>query len=333
MVSFIDLAPTLLNIAGLEVPHYMQGTPFLGPDQEPDPPYVHTFRGRMDERYDFSRGTFSESFHYIINYMPQRKYAQHLDYLWRAPSMRAWEQAFLNDQCNEVQGRFFRTKPVEELYDRKSDPWEVKNLAGDPEYEAILKELRTATLEWQLSIGDAGFIPEGLMVQLAEDRTIYDYTHSEDYPLEEIMDMALMAIEGSAENLDAVRSGLSSDHPVIRYWAAMGCLHLGKDAEALIPELQASLKDEVPEVRILAAESLYKLGRKDAALKTLGETLILEPYHTPLMALNTIQDLGPEAIEPLRENILDLQKNLEVGYIQRATSYALETIKSSQTAN
>ena len=60
MVSFIDLAPTLLNIAGAEIPEYMQGTPFLGPGQEEDPPYVYTFRGRMDERYDFSRGTFSE---------------------------------------------------------------------------------------------------------------------------------------------------------------------------------------------------------------------------------------------------------------------------------
>ncbi|MCK4855678.1 MAG: sulfatase, partial [Bacteroidales bacterium] len=134
MVSFIDLAPTLLNVAGIPIPEYMQGNAFLGQDQPDDSPYVHTFRGRMDERYDFCRGTFTKDFHYIINYMPHRIYAQHVEYLWKAPSMRAWEKAYLNGECNPEQSRFFETKPFEELYDRAADPWEVNNLADDPAY-------------------------------------------------------------------------------------------------------------------------------------------------------------------------------------------------------
>jgi N-sulfoglucosamine sulfohydrolase len=173
MVSFVDLTPTLLNMAGIPIPDYMQGHPFLGPDQPEESPWVYTFRGRMDERYDFCRGTFSKDFHYIANYMPQRIYAQHVEYLWHAPSMRAWEKTFLAGECNTEQSRFFRSKPFEELYDRNADPWEVRNLAADPAYGEVLQELRQATLDWQLSIRDSGFIPEGLMRRIAVEQVIF----------------------------------------------------------------------------------------------------------------------------------------------------------------
>jgi len=328
IVSFIDLAPTLLNLAGIPIPEYMQGNAFLGPDQPEEPAYAHTFRGRMDERYDFCRGTFSEDFHYIINYMPHRKYAQHVEYLWRAPSMRAWEKAYLNGACNQEQSRFFETKPFEELYNREADPWEVNNLADDPAYAVVLKELREATLDWQMYIRDAGFIPEGLLKKINAGGTIYDFTRTDAYPLEQILETATMAGAGDPGNIPELKSRLRDANPIVRYWAAMAGIILGENGSEMIPELEKALKDELPEVRIAAAEALYGMNRQDAALAVLSQTLFNETPETVLFTVNALQELGPEALVPALpalQEVLDINEN---NYVNRAVKFALETTES-----
>jgi len=328
MVSFIDLAPTLLNLAGIPIPEYMQGNAFLGPDQPEEPAYAHTFRGRMDERYDFCRGTFSEDFHYIINYMPHRIYAQHVEYLWKAPSMRAWEKAYLAGECNQEQSRFFETKPFEELYDRAADPWEINNLADDPAYAGVLEELREATLDWQMSIRDAGFIPEGLLKKINAGGTIYDYTRTDAYPLKQILETATMAGAGDPGNIPELKSRLRDANPIVRYWAAMAGIILGENGSEMIPELEKALTDELPEVRIAAAEALYGMNRKDAALAVLSQNLLNETPETVLFTVNALQELGPEALVsalPALQEVLDKNEN---NYVNRAVRFALETIES-----
>jgi len=328
MVSFIDLAPTLLNLAGIPIPEYMQGNAFLGPDQPEEPAYAYTFRGRMDERYDFCRGTFSEDFHYIINYMPHRIYAQHVEYLWKAPSMRAWEKAYLAGECNQEQSRFFETKPFEELYDRAADPWEINNLADDPAYAGVLEELREATLDWQMSIRDAGFIPEGLLKKINAGGTIYDYTRTDAYPLKQILETATMAGAGDPGNIPELKSRLRDANPIVRYWAAMAGIILGENGSEMIPELEKALTDELPEVRIAAAEALYGMNRKDAALAVLSQNLLNETPETVLFTVNALQELGPEALVsalPALQEVLDKNEN---NYVNRAVRFALETIES-----
>jgi arylsulfatase A-like enzyme len=325
IVSFIDLAPTLLSLAGVPIPEYMQGHAFLGPDQPEAHPYAHTFRGRMDERYDFCRGTFSQDYHYIINYMPHRKYAQHVEYLWRAPSMRAWERAYLNGECNREQSRFFETKPFEELYDRAADPWEVNNLAGDPAHAAILEELREATQSWQLSIRDAGFIPEGLLKRINAQGTIYDYTQNETFPLERILETASMAGTGDPQNIPELKVRLVDANPIVRYWAAMAGIMLGDEAGEMIPELEKALGDELPEVRIAAAEALFGLGRQEMALAVFRKTLFHEIPETVLFTVNALQELGPDALLPVLPELREVLEDNENNYVNRAVSFALET--------
>ena len=61
---------------------------------------------------------------------------------------------------------FMETKPREELYDLKNDPYEVHNLANDMNYRERLTEYRNALSNWQLEIGDKGFIPEHDLVEM-----------------------------------------------------------------------------------------------------------------------------------------------------------------------
>ncbi len=146
IISFVDLAPTLLSIADVPIPEYMQGSAFMGDQKTKAPQYAYMFRGRMDERYDMCRAVRDHKYRYIRNYMPYRIYGQHLEYLWRAPSVRSWEQAYLNGDCNKIQSVFWQTKPVEELYDTENDPWEVNNLVRDPAFKEVLVRMRAANL-------------------------------------------------------------------------------------------------------------------------------------------------------------------------------------------
>ncbi|MDR1156499.1 MAG: sulfatase-like hydrolase/transferase [Bacteroidales bacterium] len=295
LISFVDLAPTLLSIVGSPIPDWMQGNAFLGKQKSADPGYVFMFRGRMDERYDMTRSLRDKQYRYIRNYMPHRIYGQHNNYQWQAPSMQSWERAFLAGQCNEVQSIFWNPKPAEELYDTENDPWEVRNLAGNPAYRETLERMRAALNAQVNEILDTGFIPEGEFYIRSKDMPLYDYMRSVKLPFTEIVETANLASDGDRKNLGRLTELLKSDESIIRYWAATGLLILKGDAKSAIPQLEKALDDPSPDVAVVVAEALYNLGKKeigiDAILKTLEHPDIFVRNH----ALNALENTGDKS--------------------------------------
>ena len=267
LISFVDLAPTILSIAGIPIPAYMQGNAFLGRQKTQDPKYAYMFRGRMDERYDMSRSVRDKNYRYIRNYMPFRIYGQHIEYLWRAPATRSWEQMYLKGKCNAAQSVFWNTKPIEELYHTKTDPWETKNLAENPKYAHILKQMRQANRKWIISIYDAGFIPEADLCLRAGNMPIYDYMRSDKVDLPNIINAAETATQGNPENLERLKSYLKNKDSAVRYWGAVGLLILKQRAVPAADQLTETLNDKYPNVVTVAAETLYRLGRKKVAIQ------------------------------------------------------------------
>ncbi|NCB07578.1 MAG: sulfatase, partial [Bacteroidia bacterium] len=265
IISFVDLAPTLLSIAGIPVPEFLQGHAFLGKQKTPDPEYAFMFRGRMDERYDMCRAVRDRKYRYIRNYMPYRIYGQHLEYLWRAPSIGSWEQAFLSGECNETQSVFWKFKPAEELYDTENDPWEVNNLAGNPDYREVLERMRAANLDWMKRINDTGFIPEADRIERTGEMPPYDYMRSGEINLNEIIEAAELATLGNPENLEKMVAFLQNNDSAIRYWGATGLLILGKKAMPALNDLKNAITDRSANVVVVAAEALYKLGETEIA--------------------------------------------------------------------
>ena len=291
IVSFVDLAPTVLSLAGIEIPSHLQGKAFLGEAKTADPEYVHLFRGRMDERYDMMRGVRDQKFHYIRNYMPHRIYGQHLNYLWKSPSIRAWEDHCRDGNCNKIQNRFWGFKPTEELYDNEKDPHNVHNLAGNPEYREVLLRMREENARWVRKNHDPGFIPEGMMMEMTGNKTPFVLVHEEDYPAEAIISSAEMASEKNPEDLELLIKGLSHQHPVIRYWSATGCAIQAEKAKRAIPALKTLLEDPYGNNRITAAEALCKMGDKEQAIQILLEELNNENEMIQLHALNVLEVL------------------------------------------
>jgi hypothetical protein len=324
----VDLAPTLLSIAGIPIPEWMQGHAFLGKQKTPDPEYAFMFRGRMDERYDMVRAVRDKQYRYIRNYMPYRIPGQHINYLWKAPSMQSWEQAYLQGKCNDMQSAFWEPKSSEELYNTEKDPWEVHNLAEDPAYREVLERMRKANDEWVTRILDTGFIPEGERNIRAGNLPFYDYMRSGEVPFKDILKAADLASLGKKENLAQMNEWLKNDDSAIRYWAATGLLILKEDARVAIPQLKDALDDPSPDVVVVAAEALYNLGEKQTGLNAMLGVLKHPDVFVRTHALNAIDYTNEDSPE-VKQAVINMVRNTsrqdeEQPYDLRVADWLLE---------
>ena len=166
LVSFIDFGPTVLSLADVPVPDYMQGKPFLGSQEAPPRDYIYAARDRHDEAYDRMRAVRDQQYKYIRNYMPETAYVQPIEYRDRMPTMQELLRLDSLGQLEGPQALWFReTRPEEELYDINADPWEVNSLADDSAYTDVLEQMRGALDAWIDEVGDMGATPEDEMVE------------------------------------------------------------------------------------------------------------------------------------------------------------------------
>jgi len=178
LVCFLDFAPTVLSLAGVTPPKYMHGQVILGQHTARPRQYLFAHRDRMDEAYDLIRAVRDRRFKYIRNLMPARTRAQNISYMNKMPTMIDMRRLNARGKLDTVALRqyFEPTKPVEELYDLESDPFEVNNLAADPAHSATLQRLRGELEGWQEKIDDRGLVPEALLVEAMRPENRYQVT-------------------------------------------------------------------------------------------------------------------------------------------------------------
>jgi len=166
LVSFVDFAPTMLSLAGIGIPSHIQGQAFLGSQRADQRKYVYAAKDRMDPAIDTARAVRDKQFKYIRNYRPEKPFVQFLPYRDQMGLMKELLRLDQEGGLDEIQRLWFRkTKPVEELYDTREDPFEVNNLAGLPDQQAKLEELRLAHEKWVDETGDLGMLPEQELVK------------------------------------------------------------------------------------------------------------------------------------------------------------------------
>ena len=243
--------------------------------------------------------------------------------------MRSWEEAFKSGRCNEVQTRWWKPKPVEELYDTENDPWEVNNLADDPAYAERLVAMRNACLEKGRSIMDAGFIPEADRIIRTGDIPAYDYMRSGMVPYEEIVDAAVGASEANPENLEILIGWLDHDDSAIRFWAAQGLLLLGEAVRPYLDEIHMAASDLSWNVSVTGAEILYLLGEKESAKEAYYRVLMGDSPMARTHALTSIDQVEGTPEEFLEGCITVLGNYERLGreYDTRAVKWLLEKWK------
>lgn len=292
LVSFLDMPKTWLAITGSVIPPEMQGRAFLGEKQ--DAPREHLFmaRERMDEAPDMQRAVRDGRYLYIRSYEPFRPNGQYLEYLWQAPSMRAWEAHHLAGGTNALTGAFFRPKPVDQLFDCETDPDNVRNLAEDPAQNGRLARMRKMLQSEQVALKDCGFLPEGILLHRVAKRqtTVYEYIRDHRlYDQQGYMQAADLANFAQPSDLPRLVELLKSADAGYRYWGVIGCIQLGRPAAT--PEvlglmnqlIDSDVKDEETlDVRATAALFLSLLNlEKAAALESLAEVIAEAPANAP----------------------------------------------------
>lgn len=327
LVSLLDLGPTVLNLAGVPVPSYMQGQAFLGPDLKPPRKYVYAARDRMDERYDMVRAVFDGRFRYIRNFDAHQPYYQYMNTSEKNATMREIRRVpNPPEPC-----KLFKAprKPVEELYETGKDPDEVRNLAALPQHQSTLRRMRKELDQWMREIHDLGLIPESEIAAMAKrygsEASILQQAGNHDL----LPKLLAVVRAGEQQNIDGLGNALSDRHAAVRSRAAVQLGALGKIPKDILAKLQGLLHDDSSSVRIRAAEALIRCGEaSEQPLKTLIEGLTAEVEWTRLEAALALDEIG-EAARPALAALRSAIPNDKNRYVARVANCTVNRLTGS----
>jgi len=164
LVSFVDLAPTILGWMQTEAPDWMHGAPFAGP-RAVHRRYIYAQRDRIDALPDRQRAVRDDRFKYIRSWHPEQPGGHPLAFRDNQDGMRALSQLHEAGELDAIQRLWFEPVGREQLYDLQSDPHEIHDLAGDPAHHETLARMRRALDAWLARVGDMSEQSEQRMVE------------------------------------------------------------------------------------------------------------------------------------------------------------------------
>ncbi len=312
LVSFVDFAPTLLSLAGAEIPKEMQGVAFAGKTPGAARSFNHGLRGRMDERYDLARSVTDGRHVYIKNYYPDLPWGQHNAYMFVTPMTQEWFAAFQAGKLPAEHQLFWKPKGAEELYDLQKDPGELKNLAADPDYAATLAALRNAQKAHAEQINDIAVVPEAELLALAKSMGGAPATAAATLPMAEIRAAALLATDGSTVLPESLLGLRTSPVAALRFWAVEGIrLRGATEIQKRAAELKTAMQDASANVRLSAAAALAAHGDAEAQKAGVAHLLAMVDlnavdHFVAVAALNYWDNLPKERTAPFLDKIKEL---------------------------
>ena len=226
---------------------------------------------------------------YMRHFYPERPYIKHVSYMFETPTTQVWKRMFDAGELNDVQAKFWKSKPAEELFDLQSDPDETVNVARDPRHADRVAAMRRATVDHMISTGDLGVIPEAEMHRLAGAEAPRTWA-MENVNFTLLVNLAFKAMDVEVSNVDELANLSRSEDPVIRWWAVRG-LAIRPSGTERDSVLEEAMDDPSPSVSIAACDGLLKSpSLRDKAVQRLIELANAEDYghFAAVAALNAL---------------------------------------------
>lgn len=130
-----------------------------------------------------------------------------------------------------------------------------------------------------------------------------------------------MAIKGMDGASDALFEALEHADGSVRYWAAVAAVNIPEKSDRLIETVSGMLQDDVPEVRVQAAQALTGSSHREAALETIRQALSHPNRGVRLQAAHAADAIGDKA-RPLAD-ALQVAVGDSFDYVQRVARHAL----------
>jgi len=296
LVNWVDLAPTVLSLAGVTPPAYFQGRAFAGPARAAAPEFTYNFSDRMVPHYDLRRAVTDGRWRYIRNYRPDLPTLRPLHpmgwlILWRSAHAREIDRLRNERKLDPVQAALFEPKPVEQLFDCSADPDNVRNLALDPAHRKTLEHLRAANRTHLLRIRDTGFMPESILREVSGEESPLEAARDDKvYPLARILDLIDRLQLATIPSVADLKVAVNDPLPTIRFWAVICSLQLPEAAAALVSPL---LSDPHVSVRAAAAYVIARHGDATTAWPVFEKALMpSESDELRLEAINFLDNLS-----------------------------------------
>ncbi len=333
-VSFIDLGPTALALAGVDVPTEMDGKPFLGSQVDRQEVVkrdeTYSYADRFDEKYDMVRAVRKGKYKYIRSFQPYNVDGLMNNYRYKQLAYQEWDSLYRAGTLNKAQSRFFEMRPPEMLFDVEVDPYETNNLTGDPEYHDKLVELRNKLNHWLAGMPDLSFYPEYVLINEAFDNPVkFGQNHKKD--IQTYLNTANLCLQDFSKAKDHLKDALKSEDPWQRYWALIACVSMNETSGLLDSQIaQLMDSDPVPLNRVQAAlywalkkeedpssvmtQALYDATYPAEGLRILNTIVLMQDWASYIMPAGAHPvhfDLRLEQINPTVREEPEVQRRLE----------------------
>ena len=260
-VEFVDLAPTVLSLAGISPPENIDGIAISGKFSDAlkikNKNTTFGYADRFDEKYDLVRTLRIGKYKYIRNYQPFNIDALFNFYRYKMLAFQEWKTLYNDGKLNAKQRQFFEPRSPEGLYNIAQDPHEVNDLSESPEHQKILLMMRKKLQQKLVAMPDLSFYPEPYLLEHAIENPVAfgQKNHTEIKELIAIADLNLLSFDSAQAK---IKQALTNDNPWKRYWGLVVCTTFGEKAKTFTPQIKNLMyHDNENIVRIRAAEYLF----------------------------------------------------------------------------
>lgn len=329
LISFEDLAPTLISLAGGSIPEHMKGRILMGANRTPPTDHLVFSADRCDNGIGLMRGVSDGDYFYARNFMAYMPEARYKSYTEISEIMQQMRKDLGEGALDELQESLFVPREPEFLFNIKEDPWETKNLADEPSQQKRLKKMRAELKAKLVAERDVHLLPEYEIGLVSQEGTAYEFRLDDNnYPIEDVYAAASLSGFRGADVTKKQVALLTDTNRFVRYWAALGLMSQSKqDLAPYEAEIAGVMNDAYPPAGVTAAAVMWKNFETQAAEGKIKDYFQHDNWFIKLMAINYLFYVDNR--EPFIDAVNELNDHCRKAKVEKSEKQRLKYVSTS----